>query len=349
MDNAFCLKALYDKKDKFKLGSLNQAILLASTDALEAEPDDEGEKRDYIFENFLFVTKAFRELIALTKHSAELQDRVLEISRYSSFLDQTVSLRKSRESKRVSSARSKLNSIRNLFVESLVNGDMETLKITNVINSMFLELECLEDFLSRFNEYVISINHPIADGISDSSKILEDYLNALTDAEPGMITLVTAMEPEGEIIDLTTRLIERTVNQEKNYRINETEHTTLCWTLGRSYIETPDRILRRAGIRPIERIDHLLNMIEVATVLELDDYAAEGLNRLVKWTTTVTNQVILALNTMILFNRVISATFECIWEHFFFQMNYLEETGDIASLKNVLEICHNTAFKDLGK
>jgi hypothetical protein len=346
MEHSLRLKKFYDGKRSFSITKRAKLSEMASYDAVSADfiPDDPGAKRDFATEHLTIATNAMAAFDNIARECGEVQDHILELARYSSFLDQIVPYKPSQVTQRVTTARDLLCKQRTLFVESLVNDDLVSSRTVASANGIFTEISNFDQFLRIFGEFMTASN--LTDNPTLSDEVLQDYKTALNDYAPGAILALVIGADESVVFEQQVKLINEMRAQGATFTQVDTELNVLCWPIARSYLDLPSRLLAKAGMTPTYDLERILAQVEAISELTFSEEAHAGLNYLAEWALIIRNGMINVLALTRIFVRLLDATLNCLWEFFFFQLEQLEEREEFEVLESVLVMAQQTLFEE---
>ena len=346
MEHSLRLKKFYDGKRTFSTTKRAQLSEMASKDAVSVDsiPDDPGAKRNFATEHLSIATNAMGIFEAIARECGEVQDNILDLARYSSFLDQIVPYKTGQVNGRVLTYRDTLCKLRTLFVESLVNDDMVSSRTVASANATFVEIGNLEKFLRPFGEYLTASN--MAEGVL-TEEIWEDYADAVAEATPGDILSLVIGSDLSNVLEQQVKLISDMRDQAKNFTQVDTDQNVLCWPIARSYLDLPSRLLAKAGNSPTDAMERVYKLASSIQTLKFYEGAHVGLQYLADWATIVHNGMITVLSLTRIFVSLLDATLNCLWEFFFYQLKQLEEREEFEVLESVLVMCQQTLFEEV--
>lgn len=339
------LRKFYDEKRLFSITKRAKLSEMASYDAVSADliPEDPGAKRKFATEQLSIATSAMSAFESIALECAEIQDIILEVARYSSYLDQIVPFKLARDDEKVMAARETLCALRTLFVESLVNDDMVSSRTVAAAAGVFTEIQNFDQFLRYFGEYISSLN--IQEGPLDE-QTLEDYKGSFNETSPGaLLALVIGSDEEG-VFEQQVKILNDLKDQAINYARVETESNVLCWSMSRSYVDLPVRLLAKAGDSPTDALERITRQITAVSELNFDEDGIPGLTCLAEWAVIIRNGMVTLLSLTKIFVSLLDATMKCIWEFLFFQLSKLEELEEFEVLESVVVMCQQTLFKE---
>lgn len=345
MELSLRLRKFYDDKRMFSITKRAKLSEMASCDAVSVDliPEDPGAKRKFATEQLSIATSAMSAFESIALECAEIQDVILEVARYSSYLDQIVPFKTARTDEKVMASRETLCALRTLFVESLVNDDMVSSRTVAAATAIFTEIQNFDQFLHYFGEYVCSLN--IQEGPVNEDTV-EDYKNSFTESSPGALLALVIGADESNVFDQQVKILKDLKEQGTNYARVDTESNVLCWPLARSYIDLPVRLLTKAGDSPTDSLERITRQINAISELDVDTVGIPGLNCLSEWTLIIRNGMVTLLNLTKIFVSLLDAAMKCIWDFLFFQLGKLEELEEFEVLESVIVMCQQTLFKE---
>lgn len=345
MELSLRLKKLYDEKRLFSITKRAKLSEVASYDAISADfiPEDPGARRKFATEQFSIATSAMAIFEAMAGECVDIQDTLLELARYSSYLDQMVPYKRARNNEKIKVVRDNLNSLRTLFVESLLSDDMVSSRTVASGGAVFTEIQNFDQFLRTFGEYVIALN--LEDGIPDEDTV-ENYKKSFGDLRPGALMSLVIGADDNSVFDQQVKILKELKEQDSNFAQVETDSNVLCWPLSRSYLDLPVRLLVKAGNAPTDILERITRQVNAISKLEFDEESIPGITYMTEWSLIIRNGMITVLNIVKVFVALLDATMKCLWEFFFFQLTELEEAEEFEVLDSVLVMCQQTLFKE---
>ncbi|EEX4841244.1 hypothetical protein NRE35_004350 [Salmonella enterica] len=338
------LMNLYDRKESFSEASISALKELAAVNPLRGDdiPETLTDKLHFSNDHFVTIAACMSVFEQVATESARIQENIQDLARYSSFLDTIVPYRIHKVNGDVAAKRDRLNSLRNLFTESLLNDDMITARTVAAANGTFPELDNFRTFLQPFGEYVASLNM----GTEVEDEAITGYLSVMDQVSPGALLSLVIGSEQLDVVNQQADLIMALRNHRDKFSRVDTERNTLCWSLSRSFIDLPIRLLARAGYEPGSELSVLQAQVAVLTEMQFDDFAEGGINYLVEWTAIIHNSLLLIVDLSRFYRDVMSATYDCLWEFFFYQLSELEQLEETEVLESVMVMCQQTLFKE---
>lgn len=336
------LKVHYDARaneEKLSTEVLRVAGELAPPPSM---PDNFDERREYANRLLDVTTMSFQVFDNVATASINVQDKIAKIDRYISYLSTIVPYRRQTLPKKVIAARNRLNSMRTLFTESLVNEDVMSLRIITAIKSMFVEINRLDEFLQFFSEHVLSSN------LEDVKKevIRKDYDSALQNALPGMITTLAVGSRPETVVDELKKIIDSIQHHDKPCSKVETEGNVLCWATTGSYLDLLVRLQSQTGFEPVLRAKNISQQVNTLRDMVYDNPAEEGTALICHWAEVLSHCAVIMSSTTLIYAQIMDAVYDCLWEFFFFQLSKLEELNETRVLDSVIAACKESIFKD---
>lgn len=346
MEHSLRLKKFYDGKKAFDLIKKAKLTEMAELKAISGDsvPDDPDAMCDFIIEHLSVATSIMEIFEPIAHECNEVQDTILDLTRYSSFLDQIIPYKQGQVTSKITASRDALCRQRTLFVESLVNDDMISSRTLSSVNATFVEIANMEKFFRPFGEFLAASN--MADsGLNE--EVAEDYQSALSEIMPGAILSLVIGVDESKVFTQQLKLIDDLRNQETHYARVDTDQSVLCWPVSRSYLDLPSRLLGRAGINPSDGMKRLVRMSKSIAGLKVDEQTRTGLVYLADWSVIIRNGLITIAAITHLFVNLLDATLDCLWEFFFYQLKQLEKREEFEVLESVLVMCQQTLFEEV--
>lgn len=338
------LATLHGGKESFSEANVSALKDLMKVLPLRADdiPETLSDKLTFSNDHFVTIAACMSVFEQVANESARIQENIQDLARYSSFLDTIVPYRANKVPSSVTVKRDRLNSLRNLFTESLLNDDMITARTVAAANGTFPELDNFRTFLQPFGEYIASLNM----GTELEDETMSDYMAAMDVVSPGALLSLVIGSEQLDVVNQQADLIEDLRGYREKYSRVDTERNLLCWSLSRSFIDLPIRLLASAGYEPGSELSTLQARVAVLAGMQFDDFAEGGINYLVEWTAILHNSLVLIVDLTRFYAEVMSATFDCLWEFFFYQLSELETLEETEVLESVLVMCHQTLFKE---
>lgn len=342
------MKKFYDEKRMFSITKRAKLSELASIDAFSIEqiPELTGDKRKFATEQLSIAADAMVTFESMASECAIIQNVIMEISRYSSYLDQLVPYKSIRNNKRIVTTRNALCKQRTMFCESLVNDDMMSTRTVNSAMAVFTEVTNFDSFLRSFGEYICGVN--LQPGEEDLISTA-DYKEALFNSRPGALMALVLGSDEGSVINEQVKILNDLKNQNKRFTVVETENNVLCWSLSRSFLDLPSRILDKAGTNMRDILERMRRQLTSTENLKYPVDAEPGINYLAEWSTIICNGLLTVAEITRIFVTLLDATLKCTWEFFFLQLEELSRIDELEVLESVLSMCQENLFKETAK
>lgn len=339
------LEKFYGGKKSFGSGSLYalEELLGVSPVSTDDIPTELADQLKFINDNINMTDAAICVFEYVANESVNIQEQVQLLSRSSSFLDKIVPFRLHALPDNILQVRDKLNGLRNLYTESLLNDDLITTRAIGSAVGFFSEFDNFAEFLRPFGEYVSSIN---LGGSEDSDDALNDFIAAMDNAEPGKLMSLALSTDTVNVTSQQVELLKGIRLQREQYHTVPVERNVLCWSLTRSYLDLPIRLLSNNSITPGSMLDTMRGQVRVLTEMRQDDISEQGINLLVEWSIVLLNSALMLAEITRIFTEVMKATNDLLWEFFFYQLSQLEELEEDIVLESVLQLSEQTLFKD---
>lgn len=345
MELSLRLKALYDGKRSFSITKRAKLAEMASYDAVPVSmlPEDPGAKRKFATEQLSIATNVMAAFESIALECAEIQDAILEVARYSSYLDQVIPFKQARDDVRVGQRRTAVCALRTLFTESLINDDMASTRTVAAANAVFVEIQNFEQFLRYYGEYLVAEN--ITDEPVDD-ETLADYHRSFSESTPGSLLALVIGSDDTNVFKDQVKILTELKEQTDNPVKVETDSNVLCWPMTRSYMDLPIRLLAKAGNEPTDVLERIARQVGAVSELNHDKDIELGVNHLAEWSIIIRNGMVTVINLTKIFVSLLDAVMKCIWEFLFFQLNELEVREEFEILESVLVMCQQTLFKE---
>lgn len=337
------LTSLYGEKDRYLSGLslLNKEMgePISLEDGIKS-PDVALEFSASLMKGFVNNFNDFEKSVADYEAA---QGAIVELSRYSSYLQQVVPFKLQSLPEDLSLKRDVLNALRRHFTESMVNGDLGFLRTSMLINALFSEVDNFIDFMRVFAEYH-SYRSVVANPVS--LELETKYKEALGAVVPGAI-LATALQTE--VIDLNKGIVD-TVNEiikkVETDNIVDTETNTLVWPMERSYLDTPIRFYQRTGTTPLKRFTALSSQLSSMHLSLISDDLIPGVEVINKWMLYIHNTMLLLMKVNYTFVELLQSTFLVSWDFLFYQLSQLEDLEEEEIVNSVLELFGSEIIKE---